>query len=194
VVASAIALVGQVGEARAHLVSTDLGPFYDGVAHPLVSPQDALAILGLTILAAFAGPAAGRRLLVALVLAWGLGTSLAFGFVEHVWDWPVATAAALVLLGVVALLAIRLPSRVLVVLAILIGLAHGAMNGTAARAASGPWLSVIGIVVGVFVLGTLASGLGQWMAGRPAAIALRVAGSWIAAIGLLMIGWQVTSM
>jgi hydrogenase/urease accessory protein HupE len=191
VVGGAIVLLGQVGDAHAHLVSTDLGPFYDGFTHAFVSPRDALVILGLAILASFAGPPAGRKLLASLVVAWGVGACLAYGLAAGLTDWPVATAATLVLLGLIALLAIRLPAGLLVAAGVLIGLAHGAMNGSAARDAGGPWLAVAGVAAGVFVLGTLASGLGQWMAGRPAVVVLRVAGSWIAAIGLLMIGWQI---
>ena len=81
----------------------------------------------------------------------------------------------------------------LVAAAIGLGLVRGVMNGADARAADGSWLSVLGIATGTLVICILSTGLGSWIAGRRAAVVLRVASSWIAAIGLLMLGWQLSA-
>jgi len=177
--------------AQAHLVSTDLGPFYDGAAHPLVSPQDLLTILGLAILAAYGGATSGRRLIVSLTLAWATGVCVGFAVVDGQLEFPVATAAVILILGILGLSRMRVPSGVLVSASAFIGFARGVMNGSAARAADGQWLSVLGIVLGVFVLGALLTGGSKWLENRRPAVVLRVIGSWIAAIGLLMLGWEL---
>ncbi len=189
VVASVVA--GQTLPAHAHLVSTDLGPFYDGAAHPLVSPQDLLTLLGLAILAAYGGAANGRRLIVSLTLAWATGVCVGFAAVEGPLEFPIANAAVILFLGILVLLKVKVPSSVLVPAFAFIGLARGVMNGSAARLADGQWLSVLGIILGVFVLVALLTGGANWLENRRPAVALRVIGSWIAAIGLLMLGWEI---
>ena len=177
--------------ANAHLVSTDLGPFYDGAAHPLVSPQDLLTILGLAILAAYGGAASGRRLIVSLTLAWATGVCIGFAAVHGPMEFPVATAVVILILGVLGVSRMRVPLGILVPASAFLGLARGVMNGSAARDADGQWLSILGVVLGVFVLGTLLTGGGKWLENRRFAVVLRVIGSWIAAIGLLMLGWEL---
>ena len=191
VVAAVVA--GQTRPAYAHLVSTDLGPFYDGAAHTLVSPPDLLTIIGFAILAAHGGVTTGRRLLLSLTLAWGAGVIAGFALMERPAEVPVATAAVILMLGISRLVQIRIPPVVLLSAAAVIGLARGVMNGAAARAADGQWLSVVGVVLGVFVLGSLLTGFGTWLEKGRAAVVLRVVGSWIAAIGLLMLGWELRS-
>ncbi|MCA9285302.1 MAG: HupE/UreJ family protein [Phycisphaerales bacterium] len=188
------AILCAVQPASAHLVSTELGPFYDGAAHPLVTPDDLLTILGLAALAAFGGPASGRRLLVALVVGWSVGLVLAFGLAHREWQAPIATACTLLVLGVATLLKVPVPTLLLVAVGAVIGLARGALNGSAARMADGQWLSIVGIAAGVFALTCMSAALGVVLEKRGWSIALRVGGSWIAAIGLLLLGWQLRTM
>lgn len=189
----AAVVLGHTRAANAHLVSTDLGPFYDGAAHPLVSPQDMLTILGLSILAAYGGAISGRRLVVSLTLAWAAGVCVGFAVVDGPLEFPIATSSVILLLGILGLFKLLVPSGVLISVSAFIGLARGVMNGSAARSADGQWLSVLGIVLGVFVLGALLTGGSKWLDDRRTAVVLRVIGSWIAAIGLLMLGWELRS-
>ena len=83
-----------------------------------------------------------------------------------------------------------LPAAAVAGLAVVLGLVHGFMNGAILREGAGT-LGLVGITAMLFVLVTLASALVVSL-GKPwARIAVRVAGSWIAAIGLLMFGWAV---
>jgi hydrogenase/urease accessory protein HupE len=188
------AAVGLGEQAHAHLVSTDLGPFYDGVAHPLVTPEDLLTILGLAFLAAWGGPRAGRRLLVSLSGGWCIGLVAAFGFVQGEWQVPLATAALVLLLGVLGLLRAAVPEGVLATAAGIIGLMRGAMNGSGVGAVDGQWLSVLGIATSVFALVVLLTGLCVFLEKRGVSIVLRVGASWVAAIGLLMLGWELRTL
>lgn len=182
---------GRPGPATAHLVSTELGPFYDGAAHPLVSPGDLLTIVALAIVAAFGGAAAGRRLVVSLAIAWTTGLVIGFAFLASPFDLPIPTAVVILLLGVAGLVRLRVPAAVLVPVTVGSGLMRGIANGAAARSAEGSWLAVAGVVTGVLIVGVLLTGGGAWLVRRRAEVVLRVAGSWIAAISLLMIGWWI---
>jgi hydrogenase/urease accessory protein HupE len=62
-VAATAALVSWPVPAEAHLVTTGLGPVYDGISHVLLSPDDLLPVLVLGLLAGLNGPVAGRRAL-----------------------------------------------------------------------------------------------------------------------------------
>ena len=52
--------------AEAHLNSTGMGPFYDGVMHFLMSPEDLVPVLALALLAGLRGASYGRRALFVL--------------------------------------------------------------------------------------------------------------------------------
>jgi hydrogenase/urease accessory protein HupE len=59
--------------AEAHLVTTGLGPIYDGISHVFLSPDDLVPIVAIALLAGLNGPAVGRRALFALTAAWLAG-------------------------------------------------------------------------------------------------------------------------
>ena len=63
------------GAAQAHLVTTGLGPVYDGAAHFVLSPEDLVPLLALALLAGLRGPAAGRAALFAVTVFWLVGGS-----------------------------------------------------------------------------------------------------------------------
>jgi hydrogenase/urease accessory protein HupE len=186
-----VILLLAAADARAHLVSTELGPFYDGAAHPLVSVEDLLTIVGFAILAGHAGRIAGRRSLVVFILSWALGVLAGFAMAPGRWDLPLGTAGVILVLGLAGALKVRVPTGILVWGAGVAGLGHGLLNGSAVAADGGRWLTAAGIVGGVIVLGTLLTGLCSWLQEKRTAVLLRVASSWVAAIGLLMLGWQI---
>jgi len=177
--------------ARAHLVSTELGPFYDGAAHPLVTPEDLLLILGFAVLAAFPGVHAGRKTLMTLALCWAIGVLAGFGTTRTEIVLPFAPGALLVLMGLAGALRLKPNPILLASVAGFVGFARGFINGSAAQAADGIWLSVMGIATGVFLAAALAMGLTAALEKRGWSTVLRVAASWIAAIGLLMLGWEL---
>src|SRR4051812_5099335 len=59
--------------AEAHLVTTGLGPVYDGVGHLVLTIDDLIPVLGLALLAGLRGPKSGRWALFVLPLAWLIG-------------------------------------------------------------------------------------------------------------------------
>ena len=178
--------------AHAHLVTTGLGPLYDGITHFLVSFEDLLPVIALSLLAGLNGPQAGRRALFVLPAAWLLGglagytTGTAPG---SAW----ITAFSALVLGVLVAADRRLPAGLVALLAALLGLLHGWLNGAGIATANREGLALLGIGGAVFVAVSLLAALSASVETQATRIAVRVAGSWIAAIGLLMIGWQLRS-
>ena len=178
------------GTASAHLVSTGAGPFYDGVAHFLASLDEVLPVVALGVLAGLRGPRAGRWLLAVLPAAWFLGGLV--GLAVSVAESPTAATAALVLIpGALVAFDRELPVPVLAVLFSGFGLWCGVLNGSAMALAHGGWLGVTGAAAMSAVVATMVAA-GAVVLGRGGArIVLRVAGSWLAAFGLLALGWAL---
>jgi urease accessory protein len=175
--------------ARAHLVTTGLGPLYDGVSHLFLSPDDLLPVLALALLAGLNGAAAGRRALFLLPAVWLLAGLVGFGFGGNMLP-ATLTTVSLLLLGGLTALDRPLPAGAVAALAIGLGLLHGWLNGTGIAEARREALGLVGIAGSVFVLVALGARVVSLRAPW-ARIAVRVAGSWIAAIGLLMLGWSL---
>jgi hydrogenase/urease accessory protein HupE len=174
--------------AHGHLVETGFGAFYDGVAHVALTPADLLVVLALALLAGQRGRRAGRLALVALPLAW-----LAGGLVGARWPalgaMPLWTTASFLLAGLLVALDLRLREAVVVAFVIAAGLLHGIVNGATMGPAGASGLALAGAVAVVFCLTAIvAAEVAALPAGWPR-IVVRVAGSWIAAAGVLMLGW-----
>lgn len=186
--AGAALLVGHPATAAAHLVTTGMGPVYDGAGHLFLTPEDLVPVLAIALFAGLRGPAAGRRAMFLMPPAWlmgGLiGSVLRFGA-------PASTPALsfLVLGGLVAS-DLRAPVAWVSGLAVIVGLVHGFGNGAVLRDGAGT-LGLIGIVAMSFVVVTLVAASVVSLRVPWMRIAVRVAGSWIAAVGLLMFGWAL---
>ena len=90
-----------VTPADAHLVNTGLGPFYDGISHVLLSPEDLIPVLAMALLGGLNGPIAGRHTLVALPGAWFLA-GVAGSFVAKPLLPVAVTTGSFLLLGILA--------------------------------------------------------------------------------------------
>ena len=189
VVAALAALVAP-SPASAHLVTTGLGPVYDGISHLLVSFDDLLPALTLALLAGLNGTAAGRRVLFLLPGAWLLA-----GFAGHALrlaPLPGTVAAlSLLVVGLLTALDRRLPPAAVAALAVAIGGLHGWSNGAALALDGREAPGLLGICAALFVLVALTAALVCRLERPWTRIAVRVAGSWAAAIGLLMLGWAL---
>ncbi len=187
-VATAAALL-LAARADAHLVTTGLGPVYDGIGHLLLTPEDLVPIVALALFAGLRGARAGRLALFVLPLSWMLGGLLALRL-RFAAPAPVP-ALSFILFGILVAADLRLPDGAVAALAGGLGLAHGFLNGPA-LAGNGPGaLGLLGIAAVAFVLVALASALVVSLKVPAARIAVRVAGSWIAAVGLLLLGWAL---
>jgi hydrogenase/urease accessory protein HupE len=176
--------------AQAHLVSTGLGPFYDGLSHFVLTPEDLLPALALALLVGLNGARAGRTTLFALPAAW-----LAGGLIGLAWPTtasvPALTIVSFLVLGIMVAADLRLRLVWSVALAVLLGGVNGYLNGSAMAGAKLGLAGLAGIVSALFVVVALAAALAVAQRAPWARIAVRVAGSWVAAAGLLLLGWSL---
>jgi hypothetical protein len=187
--ASALVLAAAAVPAQAHLVETGLGPVYDGIAHFALTPADLLPALALAVMAGLTGSDHARRVIFLLPLAWLLaglaGASTGVALPDSLAWLPLLALGALVAAD------LRLPDTATMALAVSVGVFLGLGNGVAMAQAGAGMRGMLGIVGSVFIVTTLASAAAvAWQAGW-LRIAWRVAGSWVAASGLLLLGWSL---
>lgn len=177
----------------AHLVSTGLGPVYDGIGHFFLSLEDLLPLLALLTLSGLQGPTGGRRAVFWLPPVWLLG-AFAGAFLLPALQLPSWLSGALALsVGILLATDPRLSLPSLTGILLLVGGMLGFTTGIALASQSGAFLMLLGGGVALSVLCTLmASAAVKAGAGVPwLRIATRVGGSWVAGVGLLMLGWQL---
>ena len=174
----------------AHLVPTGLGPWGDGMARLVLQPLDLLLLVALMLLAVQNDRSWSDRLALVLPLSWlvgGLGGLL----VGRELPLALPCASVVTAVGVLVTLGPALPlsERFLrggtAALALLFGLVAGsslAGHGGALQALLGETVAIA--VVTALLLMALDPPHPRWLA-----LGLRVVGSWIAASGLLMLGW-----
>jgi len=175
--------------ARAHLVETGFGAFYDGVAHVALTASDLLVVLALALLAGQRGTEAARWSLFALPVAWICGglAGMTLGIDATL---PVLTTLSFGVAGALVALRMPLPSAVIATYAALVGGVHGIANATTLAAGRSEALVLVGAACAVFCLFAITSAQVTPLREGWTSIAVRVAGSWVAAAAILMIGWQ----
>lgn len=176
--------------AHAHLMNTGLGPFYDGLTHLFVTPEDLLPVIALALFAGLSGPQSGRAVLLMLPLAWLAGALIGV-FSDVPVSLPITTAIVTIAFGVLVAADRPLPLRLVIGCAVVLGLLHGSLNGTDLGQQPMFGLSIAGVAVALFVIVSLLAGQVTSLRLAWARIVVRVAGSWIAAMGLFMLGWAV---
>jgi urease accessory protein len=185
-----LAVAMACGPAEAHLNATGMGPVYDGLMHFLTSPEDLVPALALALLAGLRGAPYGRRAMFTLPAAWLLGSL--FGL-------SAATASAGILgasfwflaMGGLVVVDARLSLRAMTALSALLGLSHGYLNGAGMGLSASAVVAAIGLASAAFVLVVLVAAFVVRLRTHWARIAVRIGGSWIAASGLLMLGWSI---
>jgi urease accessory protein len=175
--------------AAAHLNSTGLGPVYDGVAHFLTSPADLLAVLALALWAGARGASYGRRALFVLPSAWLLGSLLGMTAASPAGG-AVLSAIWLMALGGLLAADLTLPLRGATALAAVLGLQRGCLNGSGIEPSTSGIVVLFGLGTVVFVVVAIAASSVVRLRAAWARVAVRVIGSWIAASGLLLLGWS----
>ena len=171
----------------AHLVSTGLGPLFDGIGHVVVTPQDLLPVIALALLAGLGGKAYSRKVLFILPVAW-----LAGGLLGMTLEWSAplgTTALSFLILGSLVAADRPMSEKTGMVLAVALGVLHGQMNGVEMQTAGLGLVGVWGAVATLFALVSLVTGFVVSLERPWTRIAVRVAGSWIVAVGLLYVGW-----
>ena len=123
-----------------------------------------------------------------LPMAWCVG-GLAGAALTVTTTLPLPAVSFFVLGGLVAA-DLCLPTAAVVGVTITLGLVHGFLNGSVLKEGVG-MLGLVGIATILFILITVASAGVVALERAWTRIAVRVVGSWIAAVGMLMFGWSL---
>lgn len=171
-------------------MNTGFGPFYDGLAHLFVTPEDLLPVVALALLGGLLGPRFGRAILFTLPLAW-IGGNLTGGLMSASFTLSLVSASLTIVLGILVAANKPLPLLLIVGLAAFLGWLHGSLNRIDQAQAHPLILLSVGVATALFVIVSLFAGQVSRLRVPWLRVAVRVGGSWIAAIGLLMLGWLV---
>lgn len=183
-------LVSFAASAHAHSTVKGVGDLYAGLLHVLTGLEHVLPFVALSLLAGQRGlKAQAEAVLLVFPVALMLGAAAAL------WAPPLPglaffNMASAILLGGLVASAWPLPAAVFYGLVIVFGFSHGFANGEAISGSMKAYLFILGIgLAGLAVLayGTL---MVDFLLRRRTGwitIAVRVAGSWIAAIGVLVL-------
>lgn len=190
----AACLLGLSEPASAHLVSTRFGELYSGLMHPLTALQHLVPWLGLGLLGGLLGSHTSRWVLLAFPLSVGVGALLA-GMLPAAAAINHLNLFSFVLLGVLVALATRLNRPTFIGLAVIVGLSHGFANGTADLDGVPLLLYASGVLLAAYIVIATATAMTHTLSQRTAwgTIAIRAAGSWIVAIGLVFSGYSLIS-
>lgn len=175
------------GNAHAHLVTTGMGPVYDGIGHLLLTPEDFVPAVAISLFCGLRGAGAGRYALFIVPISWFWG-GVCGGVFSGAPSLPLPIVS-FVLLGVLIATDTRLPDLAIMLMIGGLSFMHGGMNGLVLREGPG-LLGLCGISVALFVLLSLVSAIVVSLNKNWQRIVIRVFGSWIAASGLLLMGWQ----
>ena len=173
--------------ASAHSVNKRFGDFYGGMLHPVTAVEHLFPVLALGLLAGQQGARVARWVVLAFPIGLCVGVMLGTNFAPNDYiSWT--NKISLLVLGLLVAASVRVPLSGLLAIALLLGAAHGYeyTAGIPQRVTMHmflPGMLVSGIALVAVMAATAVSLRLPWQQ-----IALRVAGSWIAAIGLLSIG------
>ena len=184
---AALGLLFWPSYASGHLVTTGLGPVYDGIGHLVMTPEDLIPALAIALFAGLRGAAPGRCALFLLPLAWFVGGIL--GVVIQGLPALQAPAISFLVLGVLIAADLNLSQKWFTAIVVVVGFVHGVSNGVALKEGAGI-LGLIGIMTTLFVIVAIVSAFIVSLKQPWTKIVVRVAGSWVAAIGMLMFGWM----
>jgi urease accessory protein len=181
--------------ADAHTAAKEVGDFYAGVLHPVTALEHILSFVALGLLVGQQGRKASSAVLVfSVMLMLGATSALWLPAVPYVGLLNIACA---VLLGGLIALARPLPGVVTQGIAVVFGLSHGFANGTAITGAIRPYLFIPGVGLAGLIVpawGMIAADFVLQRKARWMHIAVRVAGSWIAAIGILVLATSAAAL
>lgn len=104
-------------------------------------------------------------------------------------DLPGLSILSFALLGVLVGVDPKLPPAAVATLAGLYGALHGVLNGSAFGVIGVGPLALVGVAITVVVIALVMSAAVVSLHPAWTRIVVRVAGSWVAAVGMLMFGW-----
>jgi urease accessory protein len=163
-----------------------VGDFYAGMLHPMTSVACVLPIIALSFLAG----QQNRRTAIGILLSFPIASVLGawLGLVLHVAPFvAVINTAAMAVLGILVALNRTLPLQIYVILSAVLGLTVGLANGGELTSDTSAYRFIPGLAVVGLLLISYGIGLVRHLNMPWAKIGVRVTGSWIAAVGILVL-------
>ena len=146
-----LGLLALPAAAEAHLTGTGLGPFYDGVTHFFLSPEQIIPVIALSLYAGLRGKQSGRIVLFLLPGAWLMGGLLGL---DHpvTGQFTLLACFSFLVLGTLVASDVQLGPRFVAILALGFGFPLGFVNGSDLSTTNVGGLGVIGTATSIFVL------------------------------------------
>lgn len=195
----ALLLALSANRAEAHTVFSTNGPFFGGIKHFLLSPDDIIIAVAFGMFATLRRPKVTGSALWSLPTAWVVVGIIALLSGAAPATSEIPAACSLMAAGLLVALNLNLPALAVIGTGVVLGGLHGYLNGTAMREA-GTWpavLQLFGVGVSVAFASFWALAVLELadLAKRPwIRIVVRVLGSWTAASGLLLLGWSLRAV
>ena len=172
----------------AHLVTTGLGPVYDGMGHFMLSMGTLLPMLAL-LMAASVNAQMARRTAFFVPVLWSLGAAIALNRLTSILP-NLAVLPSLVLLGAGCTLALNKSPKIMWGLVFGLTPALGALEGVALSDQIAAPRLILGGAIALSIFSMLIPAASIYLReGVRRLLLLRVIGSWLAATGLLLFGW-----
>jgi len=184
----AVCLLLSASSAFAHSAARGAADFYAGALHALTALEHLLPFLALGMLAGQQGRKAQPVLLV-FCLALAAGATAAIWIPPHPYVGLLNIFSAILFGGLVAA-SWSLPMVLYYGIAAVFGLSHGFANGAGMIEQTKPYLFIPGVALAGLAVTAYGLIFTDYLLRRKAGwihIAVRVAGSWIAAIGILVL-------
>jgi urease accessory protein len=163
-----------------------VGDFYAGMLHPMTSVECVLPIIALSLLAG----QQNRRTAIAILLSFPIAIVLGawIGLILPVSPFiAVINTAAMAVLGILVALNRTLPLEISVIFSAVLGLTVGWANGGELTSSTSAYRFIPGLAVVSLLLISYGIGLVRSLDMPWTKIAVRVTGSWIAAVGILVL-------
>jgi urease accessory protein len=180
----ACALLFFPGVAGAHPIP-GVGDFYAGMLHPLIAIEFLLSWVTLASLIGRRDSIEALVILGVFIAALAAGAIVAQNFPSPLW-LPRVDLGLMTLGGVLVALALAWPIVILVVWGLAMGVAHGMANGTEFALITSPWRFIPGLVASGLVIVICGIGVVRSLHRPWTLVAVRVVGSWIAAVGIML--------
>jgi len=175
--------------AAAHPIK-GVGDFYAGMLHPLTALDFLLPWIALALFAGQQGRKASLLTLGIFPFALMSGAGLALIAPAPAW-LPAVSLAVIPFLGLAVALAFSCPSIVTILLVAIVGSLHGLANGSEITTSMSAWRFIPGLATSAILTLTYGIGLVRSLHKPWTRIAVRVVGSWIAAIGILVCAFKL---
>nr|WP_299503184.1 HupE/UreJ family protein [uncultured Rhizobium sp.] len=172
--------------ANAHNPIEGIGTFYGYMLHTLIVPAHALLFAGTTLMIGQQKRSGARIGLAAFIIAFVVGLAISgAGSSGAVNEWQLLVGAFMA--GGAVSLGRQIPIVVLAPAVATAGLAIGLDSSPSGVPAEDAWLAFAGLLIGTASLGLVVTGLTVDPTKEWKRIGVRIAGSWIVAVSILVL-------